>query len=54
MSPTLYIDFHISDGFTNTMTIVDYQALMVGPGAKLEVANLFIEGKPGHIHLKVK
>ena len=27
---------------------------MVGPGAKLEVANLFIEGKPGHIHLKLK
>ena len=27
---------------------------MVGPGAKLEVANLFIKGKPGHIHLKLK
>ena len=33
---------------------MDYQALMVGPGAKLEVANLFIEGEPGHIHLKLK
>ena len=27
---------------------------MVGPGAKFEVTNLFIERKPGHIHLKLK
>ena len=33
---------------------MNYQTFMVGPGAKLEVANLFIEGKPGHIHLKLK
>ena len=30
---------------------IDYQALMVGPGAKLEIAYLLIKRKPGHVHL---
>ena len=28
-----------------------HQALVVGPGAKLEVTYLLIKGKPGHVHL---
>ena len=30
-----------------------YQALVVGPGAKLEVTYLLIKGKPGHVNLNI-